>query len=76
MTNPNVHDSNKPILESEKPRLVYQPPTLTRLEEYDIESGSTNVPENNNGLLESQRDAARFQEAYLGECQSFLSCRT
>lgn len=53
MTNPNVHDSNKPVFESEKPRLVYQPPTLTRLEEYDIESGSVNVPENNNGLLES-----------------------
>lgn len=53
MTNPNVHDSNKPILESEKPRLVYLPPALTLLEDYDIASGNSNVPENNNGLLES-----------------------
>ncbi|MDA9272284.1 hypothetical protein N9Q05_02770 [bacterium] len=53
MTNPNVHDSNKPILESEKPRLMYEPPTLTLLDDYDIASESANVPENTNGLLES-----------------------
>jgi hypothetical protein len=53
MASPKAHNSNKPVLESEKPRLAYQPPTLTRLEECDIESGSDNVPENNNGLLES-----------------------
>jgi hypothetical protein len=53
MTNPNVHDGNKSVLESEKPRLVYQPPTLTLLDDYDIASGNSNVPENNNGLLES-----------------------
>lgn len=53
MTNPNVHDSNKPVLESEKLRLVYQPPTLTRLEDCDIATGDSNVPKNNNGLLES-----------------------
>lgn len=53
MTNPNVHDGNKSVLESEKPRLVYQPPTLTLLEDCDIASGNINVPENNNGLLES-----------------------
>ena len=51
MTNPNVHDSNKPILESEKPRLVYQTPTLTRLEGVAIATGSgTDVPENTNGM--------------------------
>ena len=53
MTNPNVHESNKPILESEKPRKAYEPPTLTLLDDYDIASGNSNVPENNNGLLES-----------------------
>lgn len=53
MTNPNVHDSNKPVLESDKPRRVYQPPTLTRLEDLDIGTGNSNVPENNSGLLES-----------------------
>ena len=53
MTNPNAHDSNKPVLESGKPRLVYQPPTLTRLEDFDIATGNSNVPESNNGLLES-----------------------
>ena len=45
--------SQPALLESDKPRLVYQPPRLTRLEEYDIESGNANVPENNNGLLEA-----------------------
>ena len=53
MTNPNVHDSNKPILESEKPRKAYEPPRLMRLEECDIATGDSTVPENNNGLLES-----------------------
>ena len=53
MTNPNVHDSNKPILESENHRKVYEPPTLTRLEDCDIATGDSNVPEKNNGLLES-----------------------
>jgi hypothetical protein len=53
MTNPNVHESNKPILESDKPRMAYQPPTLTRLEDCDIASGSVYVPEGNNGLLAS-----------------------
>ncbi len=53
MTNPNVHDSKKPILESEKPRQAYEPPKLMRLEGCDIASGASNVPENNNGLLAS-----------------------
>ena len=53
MTNPNVHESNIPILESEKPRLPYQPPRLTRLNGSEIGTGSTGVPEGNTGLLES-----------------------
>jgi hypothetical protein len=53
MTNPLINDSNKPVLESEKPRLVYQPPTVTRLEDFDIATGNTYVPESNNGLLAS-----------------------
>lgn len=53
MIKPNVHESNKLLLESEKPRKAYEPPTLTLLDDYDIASGSSNVPENNNGLLES-----------------------
>ena len=53
MINPNEHDSNKPGLESEKPRLVYQPPTLTRLNDSEIGTGATGVPEGNTGLLES-----------------------
>ena len=53
MTNPGVHESNKPVLESENPCLSYQSPTVTCLDDYDIATGSANVPENNNGLLES-----------------------
>lgn len=53
MTSPNVLDGNKSVLESEKPSLVYQPPTLTLLEECDIEGGADNVPENNNGFTGS-----------------------
>jgi hypothetical protein len=53
MTNPNVHDGNKPILESEKPRRPYQAPTLTRLDDSEINAKGTNVPEANSGLLES-----------------------
>ena len=51
MTSPSVHDSNNPVLESDKPRRVYQPPTLTRLEDCDIATGDTTVPETNDGLL-------------------------
>lgn len=53
MTNPLVNEGNKPILESEKPRLPYQPPTLTRLDDSEINAKGTNVPEANSGLLES-----------------------
>lgn len=48
-----MRDSIKPILDSEKPREAYQPPTLTVLNVVDIATGSANVPENSNGLLES-----------------------
>ena len=51
MTNPLLNDSDKPVLESEKPRLVYQPPTLTPLDDCDITGGHTNVPENTSGIL-------------------------
>jgi len=40
-------------LSSEKPRKAYEPPTLMPLESVDVASGSSNVPEANNGLLES-----------------------
>lgn len=53
MTNPSAHDNNKPILESEKPRKAYEPLKLMRLEDFDIATRDSNVPENNNGLLES-----------------------
>ena len=53
MTNPNVHESNQPLLESEKPRLPYQPPTLVRLDDSEINAKGTYVPEANSGLLES-----------------------
>ena len=52
MLNPPVHDSNIPVFESEKPRLVYQPPMLTRLNDSEIGTGATGVPEGNTGLLE------------------------
>ena len=51
MTNPNVHESNKPVLESEKPRLPYQPPMLIRLDDSEINDKGINVPEGNDGLL-------------------------
>ena len=50
MTNPNEHESDKPVVESEKPRLVYQPPKLTRLD-LDIATGGVGVPETNAGLI-------------------------
>lgn len=53
MTNPNVHEGNKSVLESEKPRLVYQPPTLTLLEECDVAGGVGPGAENNNGSIGS-----------------------
>jgi hypothetical protein len=53
MTNQLTNDSNKPVLESEKPCKAYEPPKLMPLESVDIASGSTNVPENNSGLLEA-----------------------
>ena len=53
MTQPIKHDSNKPVLESDKPRRVYEPPTLKPLENCNIATGDSNVPENNNGLLDS-----------------------
>lgn len=34
-------------------RKPYEKPTLMRLDALDIGTGATNVPENNNGLLES-----------------------
>ena len=37
----------------DKIRKAYEKPTLTRLDALDIGTGATNVPENNNGLLES-----------------------
>lgn len=52
MTNPNEHEIDKPVLESEMPRVVYQRPKLTRLD-LDIATGGVNVPETNVGLLES-----------------------
>ena len=53
MTNPLINDGNKPVLESEKPRLLYQSPKLTRLDDSEINAKGTNVPEANSGLLES-----------------------
>lgn len=53
MTRPNVHDSNTLGLESEKPRLPYQQPTLTRLDDSEINAKGSLVPEANDGLLES-----------------------
>ena len=53
MTNPLINYGNKPILESEKPRLTYQQPTLTRLDYSEINAKGINVPEANSGLLES-----------------------
>lgn len=53
MTNPNEHESKKPILESEKARLPYQSPTLTRLTDREIGTGGTGVPEGSFGLLAS-----------------------
>ena len=53
MTNPSAHDSNKPVLETEKPRLPYQAPKLTRLDDSEINAKGTSVPEANSGLLES-----------------------
>ena len=38
---------------SDKTRNIYESPTLTILDTLDIETGSMNVPENSNGLLES-----------------------
>jgi len=38
---------------SEQPHKAYQPPTLMPLKDAEPESGSANVPETNNGLLES-----------------------
>ncbi len=54
MTKPSS-DSNKLMSEalSEETRKVYQPPTLTMLDTYEIGTGATNVPEANSGLLES-----------------------
>lgn len=43
------HKSDHP----DKTKKVYKPPTLTVLDTFDIETGSMNVPENSNGLLES-----------------------
>lgn len=53
MTNPLVNDDHKPTLVSEQPRSVYHRPMVTLLDDYDIASGISNIPENNNGLLES-----------------------
>ena len=53
MTNPSVPDSNKLVLESEKSRLLYQAPKLTRLDDSEINAKGANVPEANSGLLES-----------------------
>lgn len=39
--------------QAEKPRKAYTPPTVTLLEDSEIEGGDTNVPEANDGVLES-----------------------
>ena len=41
----------KPILESKNSRLPYKPPTLIRLDDRDINSGGTGVPEGSQGNL-------------------------
>ena len=44
----NIHESNNPMLESDKPRLVYQASMLTRLGECDIAGGTGAGTEDNN----------------------------
>ena len=51
MTAQPINNENQPVLESEKPRLPYQPPSLTILEYCDIRGGFDLIPEASNGIV-------------------------